>query len=111
MVDTFLKIFMVILNMFKWPLIIIFAIIGFFYISCMFWFIVKFFKGERVHRGSVKKIKKRSALMRILYDAPRQYVEDLYNMKPDFFRPQGLVVFTGRQGSGKTSAAMRNRAA
>lgn len=107
MVDTFLKIFMVILNMFKWPLIIIFAIIGFFYISCMFWFIVKFFKGERVHRGSVKKIKKRSALMRILYDAPRQYVEDLYNMKPDFFRPQGLVVFTGRQGSGKTSAAMQ----
>lgn len=107
MVDTFLKIFMVILNMFKWPLIIIFAIIGFFYISCMFWFIVKFFKGERVHRGSVKKIKKRSALMRILYDAPRQYVEDLYNMKPDFFRPQGLIVFTGRQGSGKTSAAMQ----
>lgn len=98
---------MVILNMFKWPLIIIFAIIGFFYISCMFWFIVKFFKGERVHRGSVKKIKKRSALMKILYDAPRQYVEDLYNMKPDFFRPQGLVVFTGRQGSGKTSAAMQ----
>ncbi len=107
MLDTFLKIFMVILNMFKWPLIIIFAIIGFFYISCMFWFIVKFFKGERVHRGSVKKIKKRSALMKILYDAPRQYVEDLYNMKPDFFRPQGLVVFTGRQGSGKTSAAMQ----
>lgn len=107
MLDTFLKIFMVILNMFKWPLIIIFAIIGFFYISCMFWFIVKFFKGERVHRGSVKKIKKRSALMRILYDAPRQYVEDLYNMKPDFFRPQGLIIFTGRQGSGKTSAAMQ----
>lgn len=107
MLDTFLKIFMVILNMFKWPLIIIFAIIGFFYISCMFWFIVKFFKGERVHRGSVKKIKKRSAIMKILYDAPRQYVEDLYNMKPDFFRPQGLVVFTGRQGSGKTSAAMQ----
>lgn len=107
MLDTFLKIFMVILNMVKWPLIIIFAIIGFFYISCMFWFIVKFFKGERVHRGSVKKLKKRSALMRILYDAPRQYVEDLYNMKPDFFRPQGLIIFTGRQGSGKTSAAMQ----
>ena len=107
MIEIVKKIMLVTFSMFKIPLIIAFGIFGFFYISVGFWFMVGFFQGKRVRRGSVRKLKKRSALMRILWDAPRRYVEDIYNRKPDYFRPQGLIIFTGRQGNGKTSAMMQ----
>ncbi len=107
MLDIFMKVLGALVTIFKWPLIIVFSIIGFFYFSCLFWVLVKYIKGERIQRGSVRRLKKRNALAKILIDAPKQYVNDLFNMKPDFFRPQGLIIFTGRQGNGKTSALMQ----
>lgn len=101
------KVFLVSFSLFKWPIIISFSIFGFFYLSVGFWFLVGFFQGKRVRRGSVRRLKKRGILKRILWDAPRRYVEDIYNRKPDYFRPQGLIIFTGRQGNGKTSAMMQ----
>lgn len=84
-----------------------FAIVLLFVALCMFWYIVRYIKGDRVNVGSVRKLPKRSAFLRIFYDAPRQYVDDLYNREPDFFQPQGLVIFTGRQGNGKTISMMQ----
>lgn len=102
MLDAFLSMCLVILNMLKWPLFIALGIILVFVLDCMFWYTVRYIKGDRVQLGSVRKLPKRSAFLRIFYDAPRQYVDDIYNRKPDFFQPQGLVIFTGRQGNGKT---------
>jgi hypothetical protein len=84
-----------------------FGFIGFFAGSVFFWYCVRFCQGKRVNRGSVRRLKKPGFLKRVLWDAPRKYVDDLYNMKPDFFKPQGLIIFTGRQGNGKTSALMQ----
>lgn len=94
-------------SLFKWPAFVFMGVLGFFYLAVMFWILVGYIKGKRIRRGSVRRIKKRNALLKLLYDAPRQYVSDIFNTKPDYFRPQGLIVFTGRQGSGKTSALMQ----
>lgn len=107
MFDIFLKILDAFIAIFKLPFIMVFAFIGFFVGSVFFWYMVEFFKGRRVNRGSVRHLKKRSAFVRLFWDAPRRYVQDLYEQKPDFFKPQGLIIFTGRQGNGKTSALMQ----
>lgn len=91
----------------KWPMIIGFGFVLLFVIDVSFWYVVGLCKGQRVDRGSVRKLPRRSAFLRIFYDAPRRYVQDIFNQKPDFFKPQGLVVFTGRQGNGKTSSAIQ----
>lgn len=107
MVDILVKVVGTMFSLVKWPVFIFLAVLGFFYLAVMFWVLVGYIKGRRIRRGSVRRIKKRNALVRILYDAPRQYASDMFNTKPDFFRPQGLIVFTGRQGNGKTSALMQ----
>lgn len=107
MLDGFFAVLRVMWMFVKYPLYIAFGIFIVFYADCMFWYILRFMHGERIDRGSVRPLKKRSAFKRIFYDAPRQYVQDLYDTKPDFFKPQGLIIFTGRQGSGKTSALMQ----
>lgn len=107
MIDILVKIVSTMFSLFKWPAFVFMGVLGFFYLAVMFWILVGYIKGKRIRRGSVRRIKKRNALLRLLYDAPRQYVSDIFNTKPDYFRPQGLIVFTGRQGSGKTSALMQ----
>lgn len=97
----------VLLSILKWPVIFIIVVFLIFLLDCMFWYVLRFAKGDRVQRGSVRKLVKHSALRKIFYDAPRQYVDDLFNRKPDFFRPQGLIVFTGRQGNGKTASMIQ----
>ncbi len=106
MLSVFSKFVDVFIMLFKIPLIALCAFIGFFVGSVYFWYLVRYFQGKRIKRDSIRHVKKRSAFLRIFWDAPRRYVDDLYNMKPNFFKPQGLVIFTGRQGNGKTSALM-----
>ena len=107
MFDMFIQLAGVFVAIFKIPVIAAFIFIGYYVVAVLFWYFLRFLKGDRVNRGSVKRIKKRSLFLRLLWDAPRRYVDDLYNRKPDFFQPQGLIIFTGRQGNGKTTALMQ----
>ncbi len=107
MFDMFAKIMGVFLSIFKIPFIVVFGFIGYYFAAVLFWYVVRWLKGDRVKRGSVRRIKPRSLFLRLFWDAPRRYVDDIYKREPDFFRPQGLIIFTGRQGNGKTSAVMQ----
>lgn len=107
MFDMFIKVMGVILSIFKLPLIAAFIFIGYYVAAVLFWIAVHWCKGDRIRRGSVRRIKPRSLFIRLFWDAPRRYVEDIYKREPDFFRPQGLIIFTGCQGNGKTSALMQ----
>lgn len=102
MLQTMFSMFGVILKIAMYPLIAVFLVIAIFYADTMFWYLIRFFKGDRVKRGSYRPLPKRNAFLKLFVDAPKQYVDDLYNKKPDFFRPQGMIIFTGRQGYGKT---------
>lgn len=107
MFDTFIQLMDVFLTIFKLPFIAVFSLIGYCVLSVFFWYSLRWLKGDRVERGSVQKLKVRPIFVRLFWDAPRRYVDDLYNRQPDFFRPQGLIIFTGRQGNGKTTALMQ----
>lgn len=57
--------------------------------------------------GSVKKLKKRNFFQKLFIDAPYRFAMDKIEKPADFFDPQGMVIFTGFQGSGKTSALIQ----
>lgn len=107
MFDMFIQLMDVFLSIFKIPFIAAFIFIGYYITAVFFWYAVRWLKGDRVKLGSVRRISSRSLLLRLLWDAPRRYVDDIFKREPDFFRPQGLIIFTGRQGNGKTSALMQ----
>lgn len=59
-------------------------------------------QGKRFKKGEHYIVKKSSFLKRIFIDFPKQFTNDLFDKDPEFFKYQGLVIFEGRQGSGKT---------
>lgn len=99
--------FAVMLALLKYPVFFVLAVFILFFADCMVWYIIRYAKGDRVNKGSVLKPLKRNLFQKVFVDAPRQYVDDLFSRKPDFFLPQGLVIFTGRQGNGKTISLMQ----
>lgn len=85
-----------------------------FCVSCLIYFISDLISGKRLKRpkGLVYcKPKKITLFRKIFFNLPRQFVSDIFDKEPGFFPYQGCVVFTGRQGAGKTVALvefMRN---
>lgn len=61
-------------------------------------------KGFRFRKGSRVRLKLRRWWQKLFIDFPERYSADLMEREPDFFRYQGLYMFTGRQGRGKTIA-------
>lgn len=58
---------------------------------------MKFIKG--VKRA---KSRKRTVFQRLILDAPHMIAKDIIRTDPDFFKYQGMIIFVGRQGKGKT---------
>lgn len=85
----------------------VFAVLGFlialFFVLCLIWFFIFKYRDKMNYIPSaVVSEKKRSALKQIFVDLPRRYVLDIYQREPDFFAPQGIHMFCGEQGCGKT---------
>ena len=96
------------LSFFKYPLYFLFGVFTAMFLSCVMFFIRQILKGNRLKKGRHKPLKKRPLLLKVFVDAPRQYIQDMFDSEPDFFRYQGLVIYTGRQGQGKTVAMVRD---
>lgn len=103
-----IKNFLVWLGWLKYPLGLVIVIWVPFVLSSTAWYIIYRRKGlrkkERTHTAVIKK---RPWWLRLYWDAPRQYVRDRLTEEPDAFKEQGMVIFTGMQGSGKTSALVQ----
>lgn len=85
--------------------IIIYGLI--FAILCAFWFYI-FNKhyDMKLQPSEVKPQVKIPLLRQLFYEVPKRYVMDIYEREPDFFAPQGIHMFCGEQGAGKTIAAV-----
>lgn len=59
-------------------------------------------KGRRFKKGVRVEIKKRGIMRRLFWDFPKQYAKDMLDYDPEFFKYQGCIIYTGRQGHGKT---------
>lgn len=97
---TFIKIVLTIFS----PVIVYMAI---FALLCAAWFLIyKYYHDWELPPSGVRPVEKRPILKQLFYDAPRRYVRDMYEREPDFFHPQGIHMFCGEQGCGKTIACV-----
>ena len=64
--------------------------------------VIGFVHGRRFKKGQHNVVKNKTFFRRIFVDFPKQFTDDLFERDPEFFRYQGLIIFEGRQGSGKT---------
>lgn len=88
----------------KWiliPAVIIFAVIG---IRVAFSVWLAWAKGERRPAGEHHNVKLPGLLKKLFVLLPRQFARDFFSRPADWFSYQGVIVYTGRQGSGKTVA-------
>lgn len=104
MVKIFLKMCWALVEWLKYPIIFVFVLYAIFMLMCVIFALIGFKQGKRFKKGSRQKVKKHGFFRKIFVDAPKQIVEDKFNQDPDFFTHQGLIIFEGRQGSGKTTS-------
>lgn len=91
----------------KYPIYLLGICIVIILISCAFFYIQGLIQGKRVPKGNRRKIQKPNLLKRLFILMPKQFIEDLFTRPADFFTYQGLIIFEGRQGSGKTISMVR----
>ena len=102
MLKAFGSMFKVLFDFLKWPLLGV-AIVSVVLVILYFvnWFIF-YCKGMRPLKGEHYRLRKRNVLQKLFVDAPRQYALDRMRMDPEFFKYQGMYIFCGDQGAGKT---------
>ena len=92
----------ILIEFLKYPLYAILILFAIFSFLIAINIVIGLIQGKRFKKGEHHLVKKRSFLKRIFIDFPHQFVEDLFDRDPEFFKYQGLIIFEGRQGSGKT---------
>ena len=95
-------------QIFKIPLYIVLFVLGLFVLSTVCFYLYGLIKGRRIRHGKHKKVKQSNILKKLFWEAPRAFVDDLFDKPPDFFPYQGLIIYTGRQGQGKTISMVRD---
>lgn len=107
MLSMFWSMIKVFIDFLKYPLYFILICILLILISCAFYYVKGLLKGKRVPKGNRRRLRKPSLLEKIFILMPKQFVEDLFSRPADFFPYEGMIIFEGRQGSGKTISMVR----
>ena len=97
-IDT-LKFFVEIL---KYPFYVVGGVVFLFAFAVFIQLVIARLHGQAPDRRLVRRVPRRLFVVKLLWDAPKQFVADLVARPSDFFREQGCIIFCGRQGSGKT---------
>lgn len=92
----------ILVDVLKYPLYAILILLAVFSFLIAINIAIGLIQGKRFKKGEHHIVKKRGFLKRVFIDFPHQFTEDLFDRDPEFFRYQGLIIFEGRQGSGKT---------
>lgn len=102
MLNIFLTVLKGLLSIVKIPFFILLGCFTIFFLLCSFWIFMGLLSGKRFKKGQRVRQKKRNMFRRLFIDLPHQFVEDMFATDPEFFKPQGMVIFEGRQGAGKS---------
>lgn len=94
-------------DLLKIPFYVFAFVVLFFYVLVFLHIFYQFiFKKKRPKKAqSVHKFK-RHPLKAVFYDFPKQIALDFFSRNPDAFPYQGVIIFEGRQGYGKTISMM-----
>lgn len=104
MLDMFFSILGGFISLLKYPLYFVVGIFCLFMFLCSIFVVIRLAQGKRFKKGEHKRVKRPGILKRLFVDLPRQYVDDIFERDPEFFRYQGMIIFEGRQGAGKSIA-------
>lgn len=107
MLSMFWSMIKVFIDFLKYPLYFVLICILLILISCAFYYVKGLLKGKRVPKGNRRRLRKPGLLEKIFILMPKQYIEDLFSRPADFFPYEGMIIFEGRQGSGKTISMVR----
>ena len=91
-------------TLFKFLLIPLGAFVLLCVIMIYAYYIVYYAKGHRRIKGEHVRVKRPGFFQNLFVNFPKRFVADMYSRDPEFFSHQGCIIFTGRQGSGKTVA-------
>lgn len=108
MLKMFFSVLWAFISFLKYPFLILFSIALIFYLLVFIRLIINACKGRKLKKGSRRIVKKPSFFRKLFIDLPKRYTEDILERDPDFFRYQGLIIYEGRQGSGKTSTMVHD---
>ncbi len=105
---TFKDIIFIFLGFLKVPFLILAGVLVAFIVLILWNIGISSLKGKRFQKGTSKQyLKKRNILQKLFIDFPKRFVDDMFERNPDFFPYQGLIIFEGRQGNGKTISAIQ----
>ena len=105
MLDIITDIFLMFFNLLKLPLFLLACVLaGIFVVFIIECFILSRKGVKRQKSTSYTPQKKRGFFKRIFLDLPVQLAKDFMRADLDRFKYKGIVVFTGRQGNGKSIA-------
>ena len=107
MLSAFWSMFKAFVMFLKYPVYVLLFIILIYTIMCTIFFIIGLFQGRRIPKGEHIRIRQPNLLLRLFVLLPKQYIDDLFSRPADFFKYQGLVIFEGRQGMGKTISMVK----
>lgn len=108
MINAVLSMFKILFAFIKYPLYLALSCFLIFFFSVCVNVIMQLSKGNRLPKNSGHKPKKKSIIRRIFIDTPRQFVLDMFERPDDFFSYQGMIIYEGRQGMGKTISMVEN---
>lgn len=103
-----LSFFKTVYVVFKYPFWGCVVFIAFWFFVVLLNIIFEYLDGNRLKRGYHNPPIKQNILYQLFVAAPRAYVRDMFDADPNFFKYQGLVIYTGRQGDGKTISLVRD---
>lgn len=104
MLFTVIEIF---IGFLKYPIFVILGILLIFVLSCTLFLVKGLLKGRKIPKSGRRKLKEPNLLIKLFYLIPKQIIEDLFNRPENFFTYQGLIIFEGRQGMGKTISMVK----
>lgn len=108
MLKGLFDVFLVFFSWLKYPIILIAIIISLFYFLIFINIIIGFIQGKRFKKAeSFRRTKKKSFLRKLFLDLPKRISDDMFKKNPDMFTYQGMIIFEGMQGNGKTISAIQ----
>lgn len=101
---TIAQVVLAILKSFRYPLYVLAGVIVVWILLVVFWRV--FYRKEFKKRGksSYRVYQEPSLFIKLFYLAPRMFILDRLHRPLNFFPVSGLIIYEGRQGSGKTSS-------
>ena len=107
MLDMLWTVLSVFIEFLKYPFYVLLGAFCLFCVICTLFIIKGLFEGKRIKRGDRRRLREPNLFIKLFWLVPKQFVEDLFNKPEDYFEQQGLIIFEGRQGTGKTISMVK----